>query len=101
MINETITLNENEELDVEVSRIQYEQNLQSNPTTFIRLNFSFEDLNSSGGAELSRDPSGDYDTLTIDENSLEKLIRDVLAGTLNTKISSFRWTWDKHRYCNG
>lgn len=88
-INETINLTENEGLEIDISRIVYNdgaENAKTEPCpSWLTTHFTAAQLKERLGS------------LTFTEDDLEGYVRSWLEYTLNCGIKSFRWVWDKYR----
>lgn len=91
-INETITINPSEGLEIDISRIEFADVSDKARPSWTRVNFSYSNL-----AE-DFPPCGKYIILT--EDDLETVIRKWLEHIFNCGIRSFRWVWDKCRTYN-
>ena len=90
-INETITLTENEGLEIEISRIEFYAAVEDGQTeprpSWLSTHFTAAQLKERLGS------------LTFTEDNLEGYVKGWLEYTLNCGVKSFRWLWDKYRIC--
>ena len=90
-INETITLTENEGLEIEISRIEFSAAVEDGQTesrpSWLTTQFTAAQLKKQLGS------------LTFTEDNLEGYVKRWLEYTLGFRVKSFRWIWDKYRTC--
>ena len=88
-INETIVLNGNEGLEIDISRIVYNDGAENAATesrpTWMTSHFTAAQLAEKLGS------------LTFTEDELEGYLKAWLEYTLNCGVKTFRWMWDKYR----
>ena len=88
-INETITVAPNEGLEIDISRIVYNEGTEATGTAtrphWLKANFTADELNAQ------------FPTLTFTEDDLEQYLKQWLEYTVNCGVASFRWMWDKYR----
>lgn len=93
-INETINLNRNEGLDIDINRIVYKED--TGAVVDIRPNWMKVQV-SANEIEKHLPKSVCGDIVIIREDELEILLKALLSKQVNSEVASFRWVWDKFR----
>ena len=88
-INETIVLNGNEGLEIDISRIVYNEGTE-NAMTEPRPSWMTSHFTAAPLAEK-------LGSLTFTEDELEVYLKAWLEYHFNCGVKSFRWVWDKFR----
>ena len=88
-INETIELNPNEGLAVEISRILWDTD---GLNSWMERHFSLEEI--ATGLGKTPDENG---TVTFTEDEFEGYLSKWLATSTGSAHKGFRWMWDKYR----
>lgn len=94
-INETINLTENEGLEIDFSRIEYNAapvTGQPSHPTWVKAQFTPSEIVANVNIL-----SNERGIVRFTENDLEAYLREWLEYHFNRGIKSFRWMWDKFR----
>lgn len=93
-INETITLNRNEGLAVNISRIDWDTDGEKVDGLKSWMDHHFTAADIATG--LGKTPDA-YGFVTFTEDEFEEYLSDWLSNTTGFCHKGFRWLWDKYR----
>lgn len=94
-INETIELNRNEGIDIDVSRIAYRDG--TGDVVDIRPAWAKLQITAREIAERFPEMQSGGVTVATTEDDVEAFVKEILSKRMKSEVVSFRWVWDKFR----